>query len=460
MKKVTYLFTFVIAFVSLVINAFASPSSSIGVNRGQIEVGQSVTATVTIKNVASWNIRINGTGNTNGCSTKSADATSNGRNGTRSFSVTCKANSTGVIRIAYSGDATSEDGSNVSLNGSKTVTVVAPRPKSSNNNLKSLWVDGSTLSPEFNQDTLEYTASFEPGTEKVVINGEKADGYASINGLGEKEVTEGDNRFEVVVTSETGNSKTYVVNVVVKEYAPINVNVSDKQYSVVRKKDSLVKPESFEEATVQIGEDTIPAFYSEKLDKTLVGLKDENGLVSLFEYKDGSYERYLELSSGKVVISIIKMEDKLIPKNYKKFEVKFNNEVFDGYKVDKKSDFALVYGIDVNTGEKSLYQIDTKNNTVQLFNNDYEKILEKYNYYGYIISGALLGVILIEFLIILLSKHKNKKINKKIKKERIEKVKEIAIKDAKKDTVEAKKELIEEKKSNIEIKKEDKKSNK
>ena len=43
----------------------------------------------------------------------------------------------------------------------------------------------------------------------------------------------------------------------------------------------LQKPNSFIEKTVTINEMEIPAFYSQITDFTLVGLKDENGNVSL-----------------------------------------------------------------------------------------------------------------------------------------------------------------------------------
>ncbi len=438
MKKIKYLLTSFIFFIVGFTNCFAAPSSSIGVSRNQIEVGQTVTATITIKNVAAWNIKINGTGNTNSCSTSAADATSNGKNATRSFSLTCKANSVGVIRISYSGDATSEDGSTSSLSGSKTITVVAARPKSNNNNLKSLSVDGSTISPEFDADVLEYTSVFEPGTTKISINAEKADGYASISGVGEKDVVEGDNKFEVVVTSETGVSKTYVITVTVKEFAPIIVKVDGKELSLVRKADSLVKPESFEETTVQIGEDTIPAFYSEKLDITLVGLKDSDGNVSLYKYNDGKYTRYIELSSKTTIINIIDMDMSKLPDGYEKYLVKYAGFEFSAYKIDKDSNFALVYATNTLTGKKDLYQIDLKNETVQLFNNDYEKLLTKYNKLGYIILGVLGGVILLQFFMILILKGKNKRIIGKIKKEKFDKVKKAAIKESKKESVDKK----------------------
>ena len=446
MKKIKYVLFSLFSFAFGAISVYAAPSHSISVNKSQVEVGQTVTATVTVKNAAAWNVRINGTGNTNGCSTSAADSTANGKNTTKSFSVTCRANSTGVIRITYSGDATSEDNQTVSVNGAtKPITVVAPRPKSGNNNLKSLSVDGAVITPEFNPDTLEYSATFEPGTEKVVINAEKADGYASITGPGEKDVVEGDNRFEIVVTSETGVSKTYVININVKEFEPILVEVDGQTYSLVRKLKDIVGPENFVETSVTINDEQIPAFYNEKLDKTIVCLKDENGNISFFEYKDGKYSKYLEFTFEKQIINFIKMDEKLLPLNYIKYEIEFNGQKIIAYKLNKKSNFALVYGVDVSTGKKYLYQVDIKNNTIQLYNNDYEKVLDKYTKFGLIAGASLLFIILIEFIAILLLKKKNRKIKNKIKSERIEKIKEAAIKEAKSETVEEEKKI---KKSN------------
>lgn len=469
MKIFKNTFLLIAAFFVNLIVVYAAPTHSIGVSRNTIESGQNVTATVTIKNVAAWNIHINGTGNTNGCSTSSADATSTGKNTTKSFSVTCKSNSTGIIKITYSGDATSEDGSTTTLSGSKTVTVVAPTPKSNNNYLKSLSIENAVISPEFNQDTLEYTSTVEAGTEKIVINASAADQKSSLTGVGEVLVVEGENKFEIKVTSESGQTRTYVLTVTVKEYDPIIAKVDGKEYTVVRKLEELKKPESFIETTVTIGEDIIPGFYNEVTKKTLVGLKDENGLVTLYEYKDGEYLKYYEFTFNQLTLNLIKMDESKLPKGYKKYQINLNNEIVDAYKLKKKSGFALVYGIDVTTGEKNLYQVDIKNNTVQLFSKDYEVILDKYNKLGYIVAGALGFIIFVELLVILSSKHKNKKITKKIKKEKIEKVKEAAIKDAKNDTVDAKKEktiksakteVIEEAKEKAEVKKEEKKSSK
>ena len=51
-----------------------------------------------------------------------------------------------------------------------------------------------------------------------------------------------DNHHEVKVTAENGSVKTYVINVIVKKYNPIEVKIGDETYTVVRKKSLLEAP--------------------------------------------------------------------------------------------------------------------------------------------------------------------------------------------------------------------------
>ena len=434
MKKIKLVLLGLLCFIG--IDKVYAASASISA-KSQVEVGQNVTATVKVT-AAAWDIKVNGTGNTNGCSTHEVSDSGTGKNKTVNISVTCKASSTGIIKISYSGDITDADGSNKDVSGSKSVTVVAARPKSTNNYLKSLEVEGTTISPEFNKDTLEYTATLEAGTEKTNIIGEKADSYASVTGVGEHDVVEGENKFEVVVTSESGQARTYVVTITVKEFDPIIVKANGKEYTVVRKLDASLKPESFTESTITIGENTIQAFYNEVTGVTLVGLKDENGKVLLFTYDDENYSRYYEFKFNQLTINLIDMNKKILPKGYKKYSVILNDEEIVGYKFNKNSNYALVYGVDVVTGEKDLYQVDLKNNTVQLYNDeliDYMKETDKNNLVIFAILG---GVIFLEFIVVLLTNRNKKRLLNRINNEKKEKVKNKAIDDAKKETVEEK----------------------
>ena len=386
-KRLSFIAAVALTFIFNISIVLAAPSSSISVNKSKIEVGQSVTATVTVKSAASWNVHINGTGNTNGCSKKEADASSNGKNTTKRFSVTCSANSTGVIKISYSGDATSEDGKNVNISGSKTITVVAKRPKSSNNNLKSLSVEGYELSPAFNQNTLEYSVSVPSTVNSVKINATKADNYSRLSGTGEFEVVEGPNLLNVVVTSETGVEKTYKIKVIVEDKNPIEVKVDGKTYTLVKNAKSLIAPDNYTETKVTINDIEIPAFYNEQTKYTLVGLKDSAGNIGLFVYEDGKYYSYNEISVD--ALSIVALDVPEVLKGYQKKNITIGDFKVDALVVKANSRFAIIYGVNVATGEKGYYKYDLNSKTISLYDDEMILLLQNKNKtISYIMLGA------------------------------------------------------------------------
>lgn len=402
MKKIKILLISVFAFLVSTLSVSAAGSASISVSKSTIENGSSVTASVTVKNTAAWNVTITSSGATSGCTQKFADATSDGNNTTKTFSVTCKSTSTGIINFVISGDITSSDGTNTKISGSKSVTVVTPREKSTNNDLKSLSVEGYEISPKFDKDVNEYSVTVPSTVEKINIIAKKADSYSSLDGTGEKNVEEGVNTFEVVVTSETGVSNVYKLTVNVEDQNPIEVIVDGKKYTVVKVAKNLEKPELFGETTIKIGEYDIPAFINEVSNYTLVGLKDEIGNISLFIYDNGEYTKYNAFMTDK--LSIIFLELDKVPTNYKKTTVTINEEKVVGYRVNGDSKL-LVYGVNLATGKKNYYTYDKDEKTLQIFDIDkYEKNIKeiknnKYMIYGLSIASLFLFILMILFMI-------------------------------------------------------------
>ena len=100
-----------------------------------------------------------------------------------------------------------ENGNAISSNSSASATI---RIKCNDNNLKSLSIDGVSVSG-FNKDTLTYNIT----SEKTSINiaASASSSYAKVSGTGKKTVKYGKNVFDVVVTSESGSKKTYKINV-------------------------------------------------------------------------------------------------------------------------------------------------------------------------------------------------------------------------------------------------------
>ena len=416
MKKIKYILLTIILFMFGISYVFAAGSASLSVSKSTIENGDKVTATVTLNNVAAWEIKITSSGSTNGCTQSFVGYTENGKNTTKSFSVTCKSSSTGIINFVMSGNISQNDGSengiNSTISGSKSVTVVVPREKSTNNKLKSLSVEGYEISPEFSSNVNEYSVSVPSTVESINIIAKKADGYASVSGTGEKTVEEGVNVFEIVVTSETGVSNTYKLTVNVEDQNPIEVKVNGKKYTVVKVAKNLVKPELFEETIIKIGEYDIPAFKNDLSKYTLVGLKDENGNIELFVYKDGKYTKYNEFVSDKLSIVFLKMDK--VPTNYKKTTITINEVKVEGYKLND-DDKILVYALNLATGKKNYYTYDKLEKTLQIFDVDnYETKINETKNNSYLIYG-LTGCTLFSIILMILFASKASKTKKLLK---------------------------------------------
>ena len=71
---------------------------------------------------------------------------------------------------------------------------------SSNNNLASLSIEGVNITPEFDRGELEYSAEVANTVEKIIIHAEAADSNATVSGYGEKELVEGVNEFNIIVS--------------------------------------------------------------------------------------------------------------------------------------------------------------------------------------------------------------------------------------------------------------------
>ena len=279
------------------------------------------------------------------------------------------------VKVANTEVATATGESASSNSGSCNINVVNPapvKPKNSDNNLKSLSVEGATLSPEFNKDTLEYSVTLTSDTTKVKVNAEKNDSKASVSGTGEIEVKEGDNKLEIVVTAENGSRKTYVINATVQEKAPIIVKVNKEEYSIIRKKDVLTVPDGYEEIKVTINDEEIPAYKNEITGYTLVGLKSQDNKNAWYVYDENklTYTKYIELKSEMVRLVVLNPKKSDVPYRYYKTTFDYNGEKIDGYAFDEGSSFRLIYGLNILTGEKSFYLYDINEKTVQRFYND------------------------------------------------------------------------------------------
>ncbi len=95
----------------------------------------------------------------------------------------------------------------------KTYNFTVERQKSSVNTLSRLEVTGGSISPSFSSSTYAYSLTVPYTTSSVTISAGATASTASIDGTGAKTLSVGSNTFNIVVTAENGEKKTYSVTV-------------------------------------------------------------------------------------------------------------------------------------------------------------------------------------------------------------------------------------------------------
>ena len=421
MKKV-WLLLFSLFFSFILIDSVEAASASINASssKSTVIVGDTVTVTVKISsssNLGAWNFDVDYSSNLTFVSSSFgglyiADAAQTATTKSKSYTFTFRAKSSGTGKVSISNarviDFDTEKNMSVSK-GSTSFKIMTQSELEStyskNNNLSSLEVEGHNLSPIFDKDTLEYSLELEYGTESINIKATKEDSSASVDGTGEISLSEGLNVLKVIVTAENGSTKTYIINATVKELDPINITVDGEEYSVVREKEFLPNVGStYQDTVIKIDDKDVPAYYNSITDFTLVGLKNKAGDISLYLYKDGTYELYEEYNFNQLAIYLLDMDESLLPSGYTKNNIKIGDKEVVAY-TKEGLEYPIIYGLNIATGEKNLYKYDAKENTIQRVENTNSN---KEDLYFNIILGSL-GFTAVSYLffITLLSK-KNK----------------------------------------------------
>ncbi len=441
-KKVGYLVLAFMAFITFKVNVLASGTLSIWSNVVNAKVGDNVTISVKVDNIA---------GNFSVTSSDSSilSGGTGGQwleNNTYSFTFVAKGTGTATITVKAI-DAADFDAN--PFTGSKSVSVSVinvtnnstPNPGSSggnssgnngstdnkknyssNNNLSLLEVEGYSLNPSFDKDKLEYSLELPSGTSKINVKATAVDSKATIRGIGEINVQEGINKIEIKVIAENGNEKIYVINANVKELDPIEVKIGNDIYTVMRGCKDIEAPYGYLKEKIKINDEEIDAYYNEKMNNYLVVLKDKEGNTNFYNYKDNKYSLYQEFKVGNVVLNLI--DDKeAIPSDYQKTTIDYQDSKINvyykkqkantTYATDNKSPFYLVYGINVATGKKSLYVFDSEENTLQRYNGeDVEYYKQKSDtYLTYLIitlSSVVVFIVVLSIILIVKSKSRSK----------------------------------------------------
>lgn len=93
-------------------------------------------------------------------------------------------------------------------------SVGIPNSGNPNNWIKSLTVEGYSLTPGFNAATTEYSLIVKEDVAAVKISGTPVANTSSISGLGEIALNYGDNNIEIICTAQNQSKRVYTLNIV------------------------------------------------------------------------------------------------------------------------------------------------------------------------------------------------------------------------------------------------------
>jgi hypothetical protein len=120
------------------------------------------------------------------------------------------------------------------------ITVDVVVPKSTNNNLASLTVDGKSV-PGFAASVTSYKLA-NTDADSITIGATTSDSKATLSGTGKKSLAYGSNSFNVVVTAESGAKKTYSISISRNDYRSVNNDLKSlvvEGYDLIFDKDKL-----------------------------------------------------------------------------------------------------------------------------------------------------------------------------------------------------------------------------
>ncbi len=399
MKKI---FIFIIALFSMPLSISALSANISGPN--SVEKGSNVTVSVNLIDTAAWNIKIS----SGSCSNNFADVTGNGLNTNKTLNLTCNTGNNDNITFYVSGDITSEDGNNQNVSLSKTIDVYNPRIKESESRLKSLSVDGYNLNKNFDSNDYEYVVSVPLTETKININALTIGNNANVIGIGTYEISENGNIFIIKVTAEDGSVSEYKINVLITDPNPINVEIENENYTVVKQKSKLEKIFNYEETTIEINGISIPAYKSDITHFTIIGLQNNDGNIKYAIVENNNYKLYNEVSSNNLNLYITSGN----LENYKKIKTEINDISYDTYKLNDR--FVICYAMDISSGTYNYYKYDTIDKTFQYYeikeNTDQNN---KYKINIYFITTIIFLIISITLIIFIIYNFKKKKINYK-----------------------------------------------
>ena len=272
----------------------------------------------------------------------------------RRYSLRFKALGTGEAKISFRDTPELyefEEGYLMSVSVSEmTVKIESSKSALADSSLAVLKISPGTLAPEFSKTVSVYETTVKEDVEKLIVSAAATDTNATVEVSGNQKLEIGENRIEIKVTAENGESKTYVIKCIREgETQGSENNSGDRQetgnstgekpenpdndqnlqenqilkngisaiedggktklfinneYELVTDTTGIEIPEGYKKTSMVIDGVSIPVYFSEDADTyMLLLLKNTNGEISLYNYDrtEKTIQKYLGKSTETTV---------------------------------------------------------------------------------------------------------------------------------------------------------------
>lgn len=295
---------------------------------------------------------------------------------TLNFTAIAAGNSNIAVSLLGGGEAESKASASVAIK------VITPKP-SSNANLASIKLSSGALSPAFNPNTTNYTATVKYSVDSITITGAVADGGATYTGGGTFALNVGDNSRVLTVTAQDGTKKSYTINIkrmteqetadaeqAARDANPLLVVLNDADYTIVNSFEGIIIPAGFTQGTATRKEAEIAVLNSADGKYQLCWLVDAAGENGAFYRRDenDNFTKLAYINSNDVMYIIESIDDEAqMPSGF----VRASYEI-DGSKVDAiqhlneaYKDFYIFNCYISGQSENAFYRYDTVEGTMQ-----------------------------------------------------------------------------------------------
>ncbi|MCQ2454620.1 MAG: cadherin-like beta sandwich domain-containing protein [Clostridia bacterium] len=291
-----------------------------------------------------------------------------------SYTVTFKAIDEGTSSLsAY---VEGSDGSKKGkASASRVITVSRPAP-SSNANLSYLSIKGASISPSFSPYVTTYSASVANDIDTISISASVANGKATLMGIGDKHLDEGNNSFTITVTAASGAKKSYTLNVrrrLVGEFTEaekLTVSVNGETKHIVKNISKMTEISGFTKTETTYKDINVGVLSDVGNKYFIYYLTDADGKnPELYVKNDNDeFSKLPYIKKGKKIYIVENADDiSEIKEGYCQKTFPFENNEFSafGFNDPSMNDFYILSLFD---GEKSEYfTYDSINKTLQRF---------------------------------------------------------------------------------------------